>query len=455
MLQTPPEMTSQQVDPYLDAFERLFEPKAGQHPSWLYPLRKAGLARFAELGFPSTRDEDWRFTNVAPIARLPFRPLQGAAQTVSADLVASGTFGGLAASRLVFVDGHYVPALSHLRDLPAGVRLGNLARELGAEGSLAEPHLGQLLRTESNAFGALNTAFFTDGFFLHVPEGVQVKDPVHVVFLGSAREPGATSMPRNLMVVGAGSSVTLLETHQSVIDASRFVNAVTEVVVGDDARVEHVKFQDDSLDAYHVAAWNARLGRRANYVAHSFALGARLSRNNIRTELAGEGLECVLNGLYLTRGDQLADHYMVVEHAQPNGASHEYFNGILDDRSRGVFHGRILVQPIAQKTDAKQTNKNLLLSDQAKVDTKPQLEIYADDVKCTHGATIGQMNDEAVFYLRARGVGLATARRMLMHAFAGEIVDRVRDEAAREELDRLVWDRLERNPHVQVNPVVV
>jgi Fe-S cluster assembly protein SufD len=454
MLQTPPEMASQQVDPYLGAFERQIEPGARQHPSWLYPLRKAGLARFAELGFPTTRDEDWRFTNVTPIAQLPFRPVLKAAQGVSPDVVASGTFGGLTASRLVFVDGHYVPELSRLRDLPAGVRLGNLAREMGAKGSVAEAHLGQLLQTERNAFGALNTAFFTDGLFLHVPDGVQVTDPVHVVFLGAAREAGATSMPRNLVIVGAAASVTVLETHLSLVDASRFVNAATEVVVGDDARVEHVKFQDDTLDGYHVAALNARLGRRANYVAHSFALGSRLSRNNIRTELAGAGLECVLNGLYLTRGDQLADHFMVVEHAQPDGESHEYFNGILDDRSRGVFHGRILVQPIAQKTDAKQTNKNLLLSDQAKVDTKPQLEIYADDVKCTHGATIGQMNEEAVFYLRARGVGLATARRMLMHAFAGEIVDRVRHEAAREELDSLVWERLERNPHVQVSPVV-
>ena len=197
-----------------------------------------------------------------------------------------------------------------------------------------------------------------------------------------------------------------------------------------------------------MAAIHAHLGHACNVLSHSFALGARLSRNNIRTKLDGEGLECVLNGLYLTKGDQLADHHMVVEHAQPNCASHEYFNGILDGKSKGVFHGRIYVHPVAQKTDAKQTNKNLLLSEQATVDTKPQLEIYADDVKCTHGATVGQMNEESIFYLRARGIGLATARRMLMHAFAGEIVDRVRWEPAREELDRLVWDRLEQNPHI-------
>jgi len=223
---------------------------------------------------------------------------------------------------------------------------------------------------------------------------------------------------------------------------------VTEIVVGDDANVEHCKFQDEAPGAFHLAALHARVGRSSNFISHSIATGAKLSRNNIRAVLAGEGLECVLNGLYLTRGDQLADHHMVVEHARPHCHSHEYYNGILDGRSKGVFHGRILVRPAAQKTDAKQTNKNLLLSEEATVDTKPQLEIYADDVKCTHGATVGQLNEESIFYLRARGIGAETARRILIHAFAGEIVERIHCAPAREELDRLIWQRLEANPHV-------
>jgi Fe-S cluster assembly protein SufD len=453
MIESPPDMVRKQVDPYLAAFDREVEPTAARHPSWLFPLRKAGLARFAELGFPKTKDEDWRFTNVTPIAQLPFMPVgAGSSGPVTAGWLAGTPLAGLPASRLVFVDGRYAPELSAVRPLPEGVRVSRLADALADDGGVLEGHLGRLLRTDGNAFGALNTAFFTDGLFVSVPEGVQVPDPVHVVYVGSSSEAGSTSMPRNLVWVGARAGVTILESHVSVGDGRRWTNAVTELVVGDEALVEHLKFQDESLQAYHIAALHARLGRRSKYVAHSFALGARLSRNNIRTELAGEGLECVLNGLYLTRGEQLADHHMVVEHAQPNGVSHEYFNGILDDRSRGVFHGRILVQSIAQKTDAKQTNKNLLLSEDATVDTKPQLEIYADDVKCTHGATVGQMNQEAIFYLRARGLGLATARRMLMHAFAGEIVDRVLHEAAREELDRLVWDRLERHPRIQETP---
>jgi Fe-S cluster assembly protein SufD len=225
-------------------------------------------------------------------------------------------------------------------------------------------------------------------------------------------------------------------------------NAVTELVLGEETVLEHCKFQDESRSAYHIAAVHARLGWGCNFISHSIATGARLSRNTIRTGLAGERIECVLNGLYLTHGDQLADHHMVVEHAQPHCNSHEYYNGILDGRSKGVFHGRILVRPAAQKTDAKQTNKNLLLSEDATVDTKPQLEIYADDVKCTHGATIGQLNEESIFYLRARGIGAETARRMLIHAFAGEIIERIRHAPAREELDKLVWERLEQNPRV-------
>jgi Fe-S cluster assembly protein SufD len=232
------------------------------------------------------------------------------------------------------------------------------------------------------------------------------------------------------------------------VEADYFTNAVSEFVIGDGAMIEHCKFQDESPSAFHMAAIQVHLGANCNFTSHSFATGAKLSRNNINTVLAGEGIECILNGLYLTKDDQLADHHMIVEHTRPHCNSHEYYNGILDDRSKGVFHGRILVQREAQKTDAKQTNKNLLLADTATIDTKPQLEIYADDVKCTHGATVGQLDEDSIFYLRARGIGLETARRMLIHAFAGEIIDRVRCQAVREELDALIWDRLEQNPHV-------
>ncbi|HOX55299.1 MAG TPA: Fe-S cluster assembly protein SufD [Verrucomicrobiota bacterium] len=436
-----------ETDQYLEAFER-FAPRAG-HPAWVLLLRKAGIAHFADEGFPTLEQEDWRFTNVAPIAKLPFKPVLADSRDglCQKDLEAF-TFGRLAVARLVFVNGHYAAGLSSPGAQPRGGRVGSLAAALAGDTALIEQHLGRHAQSEGNPFAALNAAFFQDGGFIHIPAGERLEMPVHLLFISTAKEAGATAHPRNLIIAEEASQVTVLESHVSIGQAPCFTNAVTEVVLGEGAVVEHAKFQDENRTAFHIAAVHAQLGRSCNFTSHSIAAGARLSRNNIRTVLAGEGVECTLNGLYLTRGDQLADHHMVVEHAQPHCNSHEYYNGILDGRSRGVFHGRILVRPAAQKTDAKQTNKNLLLSEDATVDTKPQLEIYADDVKCTHGATVGQLNEESIFYLRARGIGTDTARRMLIHAFAGEIIERVRYAPAREELDRLVWERLEQNPRV-------
>jgi len=436
-----------ETDPHLQKFERM--ERDAHHPSWVYPLRKAGMARFAELGFPTVQQEDWRFTNVAPIAKLPLEPvLQAARERPGPDAVAAFTFGRLAASRLVFVNGQYAADLSSPGLHQQGVVVCNLAAALVGDTGLIEKHLGRHAQDEHNPFTALNTAFFQDGGFIFVPAGRSVDKPIHLLFITTAREAGAASHPRNLIIAEAGSRATVLESYASTVPATSFTNAVTELVLEEGAMVEHCKFQDESATAFHMAAIHAQLGRGCNLVSHSIALGARISRNNIRTVLAGEGIECILNGLYLTKGDQLADHHMVVEHAQPHCNSHEYYNGILEDRSRGVFHGRILVRPAAQKTDAKQTNKNLLLSEDATADTKPQLEIYADDVKCTHGATIGQLNDESIFYLRTRGIGLERARRMLIHAFAGEIIERVRHVLVRAELDKLVWERLEQSPQL-------
>jgi Fe-S cluster assembly protein SufD len=447
MVQATADPVMKETDPYLETFAR-FEAQARQ-PAWISPLRKAGIARFAELGFPTLQQEDWRFTNVTPIATLPFKPVfQALRDGLTPAAVAEFTFGKMAASRLVFVNGHYAPELSSPGPQPQGVVVGSLAAALAGDSGLVEKHLAHCARGEDNPFTALNTAFFQDGGLVYIPAGRHLEAPVHLLFISTAKGAGVTAQPRNLIIAEKASQVTVLESYVSTAEASYFTNAVTDLVLGEGAAVEHVKFQDESRNAFHIAAVRADLARSCRFISHSIATGARLSRNSIRTALAGEGVECILNGLYLTRGDQLADHHMVVEHAQPHCTSHEYYNGILDGRSKGVFHGRILVQPAAQKTDAKQTNKNLLLSEDATVDTKPQLEIYADDVKCTHGATIGQLNEESIFYLRARGIGTETARRMLIHAFAGEIIERIRHAQAREELDRLVWERLEHNRRV-------
>jgi Fe-S cluster assembly protein SufD len=447
MTQTTPKASAKGAELFLEKF-RLFESEP-QPPAWLLPLRQAGMARFAELGFPTVHDEDWRFTNVAPLAKLPFQtPVEPADDAATRAALDKHVFANLHGSRLVFVDGHFRTALSSVGRLPERVKVGSLAAALATDSAFIKEQLGRFALKDGNAFAALNQALFVDGGFVHVPANQTVAEPVHLIFVSSAKHAGDTIQPRNLIIVGAGSKATVIESYLATGRAAYFTNAVTEIVAGDNAALEHVKFQDEAPEAFHLATIAAQLGRASNISIHSFALGAKLSRNNIRAKLAGEGLECILNGLYLTRGEQLADHHMIVEHAQPHCASHEYFNGILDDKSKGVFHGRIYVHPVAQKTDAKQTNKNLLLSDDATADTKPQLEIYADDVKCTHGATIGQLNDESIFYLRSRGLGKDTARRMLIHAFAGEIIARVKHDDVREQLDKVVWDRLEANPHL-------
>ncbi len=422
---------------------------ASQQPKWLAPLRKAGIASFADQGFPTLHDEDWRFTNVAPIAKLNFQlAKEVSVNGAETKLIAESAFSKLPGHRLVFVNGFFCAKLSSIKPVAGGVRIENLSAALAKDSALIEKHLGKYAKTHDNSFAALNQAFFTDGAFIFVPKGVEVAEPVHLIYISSAKNSGEVILPRNLVIAGANSKLTVVESYISTGNVAYFTNAVTEILAGDNAAVEHIKLQDEAANAFHIATISGEFGRASNVTVHSFALGAKLSRTNIRAKLAGEGLECILNGLYLTRGEQLADHHMIVEHAQPHCASHEYFNGILDDKSKGVFHGRIYVHPIAQKTDAKQTNKNLLLSDDATADTKPQLEIYADDVKCTHGATIGQLNDESIFYLRSRGIGTDMARQMLIHAFAGEIIERVKCAPVREELDKLIWGRLEANPHL-------
>ena len=427
----------------LEIFDQWSDQVRAQQPAWLFPLRKAGLMRFAELGFPTARHEDWRFTNLDSFKKLSFRPIlkpPARLQQLSLENYALQDLKGI---RLVFVDGHFAPEHSDRSACPAGVIVASLAESVGKASAHLDRELGRTIGQDGNPFASLNTAFFTDGAYVQVPAGQHVEPPIHLIFLSTGAEAGGVSHPRNLFLVGANAGLTVIESYLPLREAAYVTNTVSEFVVGESCRVEHLRFQDESREAFHFGNLHAQLGPQSNVVSHSFALGGKLSRCNIRTHLAGEGLECILNGLYLCHGEQLADHHMIVNHAAPHCASHEYFNGVLADKSRGVFHGRILVQPDAQKTDAKQTNKNVLLSDEAIANSKPQLEIYADDVKCTHGATIGRLDADAIFYMKTRGIPEDSARRMLMHAFAGEIVDRIRFEPARERIDKLVWDRLE------------
>lgn len=422
-----------------------------REPSWLLPLRKAGLASFAATGLPTLQDEDWRFTNLAPLKDFDFSPTLGQAPVdVPAEALDGVAFHELDAGRLVFVDGHFAPELSHPPDLSDGVEIRPLSRALAEDSDALEGQLARDATVEGAPFTALNQAYFTDGALIRLAAGRTLDQPLHLLFVSSGTQAGAAVHPRNLILVGDGAAATIIEHYVGLQDQTTLTNAVTEMVVGANARVEHLRFQEESASAFHFGLLRLRMGRHSNVAAHSISLGARLFRHHIDPTLEGEGAECVLNGLYLVKGRQLADHHMVVDHAQPHGASHEYFNGILDDQARGVFHGRILVRPGAQKTDAKQTNKNILLSENAQVNTKPQLEIYADDVKCTHGATIGQLDRDSIFYLRARGIPLETARRMLIHSFAGEITNRIAYGPAREAVDEIVWDWLEALEQVHI-----
>ena len=412
-------------------------------PEWLSSLRRSAWDRFERIGWPTLADEDWRFTNLNPLKQLSLTPSRKPASPVTREAVeARSLLKGIEAVRLIFVDGYFAPELSDRPEFDHGIHVASLGQALGNSNGSYRPYLTAPTRPELNAFAALNTAWFADGVAVSVPPRQTVSLPILAIFAAHGAAEGPTTNPRNFLRLQEGSSATFIEEHVSLNETPYLTNAVTECLVGEQASVEHLKIQDQSPATHHLATFHAWLEQHSRLSSHSLALGARLARNDLRVKLEGEGAECVLNGLYLTDGQRLADHHMVVDHVAPRCQSHEYFNGILSDRSRGVFHGRILVQQEAQKTDAKQTSKSLLLSDEAVVNTKPQLEIYADDVKCTHGATIGQMDEEAIFYLRARGIPLPVAQQIIQLAFAEEIVERIQERAVRQRLADVVQERL-------------
>jgi Fe-S cluster assembly protein SufD len=410
-------------------------------PAWLRGLRERAFARFWELGFPTTHHEDWRFTNISAIANGVFlRP--GPEALRPPDLEPFRLEG--AACELTFVNGIFAPALSRNLGLPAGVVAGGLA---SASPDKLEAALTRAQDWEDDSFAALNLAFLEDGAYIFVPRGAVLERPIHILYVTSTTA-GAMAHPRNLMVFGEQSQAAVIEDYVSLGNAPFFTNAVTELEAGDDAVIEHYLLERESREALNVSTLNIRQGRTANVASHAVLLGGRLVRNNVHPRLLGEGGECLINGLFIAAGRQHMDNYMKVEHQAPHCGSRQFYNGILDEHSHGVFHGRIIVHKGAQKTDAKQTNRNLLLSDDAQIDTKPQLEIYADDVKCTHGATIGQLDDTALFYLRSRGVPESDARRLLLSAFANESLGRMKSSGIRQWLESSIAGWLPRGADV-------
>jgi len=427
----------------VDRWRETFREVAGAlpGPAWVGKARRDAFARFGDTGFPTTHEEAWRYTNVAPLAATPFRAaVPGPAPDAAA--VAALLPGGSTCARLVLLDGRFVPSLSNAALMPAGSFAGSLADALRRAPELVEPHLRGSLDRDLGAFGALNAAFFADGAFVHLPRGCCLPEPVAVLYLASDAGAPVAAHPRSLVVAGESSHAAVLEVFAGRGAGAGLTNAVTEVVAGPNASLEHVRLQAEAPRAYHVSAVVSRQDRDSNYAARAFLFGAALSRNDHWAVLDGEGANTLLDGLYLAGGATHVDCHTGIEHRKPRGSSREVYKGILGGRASAVFHGRIHVHPGAQQTDAKQSNGNLLLSREAVVDTKPQLEIYANDVKCTHGATIGRLDADALFYLRARGVAAADARTMLIRAFAHEVTERVRALPARERILAMFEERL-------------
>lgn len=411
----------------------------GAKTPWVLRARRIALDRFAQAGFPSMRDEEWKYTSVAAIEKRAFTAMpNGAGPGGLESGIATHLFADLAGHRLVFVDGRAAPALSLVGRLPFGVSVGTLGDMLERTPEALEPFLSQI--HHQTIFGSLNTAFMSDGAYVHLPRGVVLEEPIHLLFV--ATSPNAAIHPRNLIVAEAGAQATVIEHYVGRDGVEYFTNAVTQIFAAEGAAVEHCKLQQEAAQGFHVGAIHAAQGRDSRFVSHSMAFGAALARNDITTQFDAAGCSATLNGLYVAGGRQHVDHHTRIDHAQPDGTSREYYRGVLDGRSRGVFNGKVIVHAGAQHTDAEQLNHNLLLSEGSEIDTKPQLEIYADDVKCTHGATVGQLDDAQLFYLRSRGVEEATARALLTYAFAQDVIDRIRIAPVRARLKQLLLSRL-------------
>ena len=410
-------------------------------PPWLREARARGLARFGELGLPTRKHEEWKYTNLSALAPLLAAPVAPAEAPRAGALLVGAPRGG--GPRLVFANGRYRADLSAPGALPAGAIVAPLAEALAQAPERVRPHLGRLAPAGGeHAFAALNAALFEDGAFVWLPPGARVEEAIEIVWLSDAPGASAVVSPRLLLVAGEGVAAAVAEIFLGDGAGTYLVNAVAEAVLGEGARVDHVRLQAEGGGALHLAALHAEQAAGARLAAHQLALGAALGRSEARVRLAGEGGEVALSGLYMASGAQLLDNVSLVEHAAPRCTTSENYKGILDGKARGIFSGRIRVMPGAQKTQAYQMNSNLLLSEDAVVDTRPQLEIFADDVKCGHGGTVGQIDDTALFYLRSRGLDLAQARALLIYAFAAEMVDLVRPAALRAGARDLVAARL-------------
>jgi len=430
------------LDHYRQEFSALGPQLPGSGLTWIEKTRQGAFERFAEMGFPGPRDENWKYTRVTPIEKRAFRPMPKSCVGLVPEDLESFFFAALPCHRLVFINGQYIPQLSKLGALPGAASVCSLAKALADNSDRIEPYLARYADTGAHGFTALNTAFMGDGAFLYLPRDTVLENPVHVLFVATTQEEELFVNPRNLIVAEQGSEATVIESYVSLGGSGYFTNALTELVVGDNAGLNHYKVQQENSSAFHIATLQVQQERNSRFTSHSISFGGALARNDINAVLDAEGAQCTLNGLYMAADRQHVDYHTRIDHTKPYGTSREHYKGILSGRSRGVFNGLTHVHPGAQKTDASQSNDNLLLSRDAEVDTKPQLEIYADDVKCSHGATVGQLDDDMIFYLRARGIEAQLARGLLTYGFAQDVIDHMHLAAVRNAVEEVLLAQL-------------
>lgn len=454
-------------DLYFKRFAELSKEREAHQPSWLRSIRRAAMDRFGDLGFPTTKHEEWRFTSVSKLASTPFiapepvtgRPGDDLARQIIGHVIGQAQPWALPETvdghALFFLNGSFVPEWSTRVGGPyhgragsewqaafKGVRVESLSEALAGGSPQLERHLARYASYLDHSFVALNTALFEDGAFIEVKPNTQLEKRIVLVFASTPAGKPHMTHPRNLILVGAGAQASFVELHVGLPGHPYLKNAVTELVVGENAVVDYTRIQDEGTGGYHIGILQVEQARSSSVTTHTVSLGGSLDREEARAVLNGEGAEALLHGLYVVGGHQHVDNHTLIDHAKPHCSSREVYKGVLDGHAAGVFNGKIAVRKDAQKTDSKQSNKNLLLSENASINTKPQLEIYADDVKCTHGATIGQIDSEAVFYLRSRGIGLEEARSLLIQAFANDILDRIKFEPLRASLRQTLAARL-------------
>ncbi len=420
-----------------DIFEKRLN---GDKSSFVHPLRIEALNRFGELEFPTQKDEEWKYTNISPLLKHSFLPA-AEKSFVNNEFVKSNLFNENEHSLIVFINGHYAEEHSKLKDLPDGVIVRSIAKEINNESPLIKKYFSKFADHKNQIFTALSTAYTEDGAFIYIPDGKIVEEPIHLLFITNSKGQKLLTQPRNLFVAGKNSRVSIIEHYVTTEENIYFTNTVTEIVADEDSIVNHVKLQEESLNSFHIARMEVDQEKNSYFSSHSISTGAELTRNDFNARFNNEGGECTLNGLYMIEGKQLFDAHTLIDHAKPHCNSHEHYKGILNDQSRGVFNGKVIVRPDAQKTNAFQENNNILLSGDAMVNTKPQLEIFADDVKCSHGATIGQLDEDARFYLKSRGIGEEAGKTILLHAFASDVITSINNESLRNYIEKIITER--------------